>query len=26
VRRTPALVLGGAGLYKGHTGGWQGEP
>ena len=23
--RTPALVLGGAGLYKGHTGGWEGE-
>jgi lipopolysaccharide/colanic/teichoic acid biosynthesis glycosyltransferase len=22
VRRTPALVLGGSGLYKGHTGGW----
>jgi lipopolysaccharide/colanic/teichoic acid biosynthesis glycosyltransferase len=25
VKRTPALVLGGTGLYKGHTGGWQGE-
>jgi lipopolysaccharide/colanic/teichoic acid biosynthesis glycosyltransferase len=24
--RTPALVLGGGGLYKGQTGGWQGEP
>jgi len=23
--RTVALVLGGSGLYKGHTGGWQGE-
>jgi lipopolysaccharide/colanic/teichoic acid biosynthesis glycosyltransferase len=23
--RTPALVLGGGGLYKGHSGGWQGE-
>jgi lipopolysaccharide/colanic/teichoic acid biosynthesis glycosyltransferase len=22
LRRTPALVLGGSGLYKGHTGGW----
>jgi lipopolysaccharide/colanic/teichoic acid biosynthesis glycosyltransferase len=25
LRRTPALVLGGSGLYKGHTGGWEGE-
>jgi lipopolysaccharide/colanic/teichoic acid biosynthesis glycosyltransferase len=24
--RTPALVLGGGGLYKGQSGGWQGEP
>jgi len=24
--RTPAMVLGGAGLYKGHAGGWEGEP
>jgi lipopolysaccharide/colanic/teichoic acid biosynthesis glycosyltransferase len=23
LRRTPALVLGGAGLYKGETGGWE---
>jgi lipopolysaccharide/colanic/teichoic acid biosynthesis glycosyltransferase len=23
--RTPAMVLGGAGLYKGRAGGWQGE-
>jgi lipopolysaccharide/colanic/teichoic acid biosynthesis glycosyltransferase len=23
--RTPALVLGGSGLYKGQSGGWQGE-
>jgi lipopolysaccharide/colanic/teichoic acid biosynthesis glycosyltransferase len=23
--RTVAMVLGGSGLYKGHTGGWQGE-
>jgi lipopolysaccharide/colanic/teichoic acid biosynthesis glycosyltransferase len=23
--RTPAMVLGGTGLYKGHVGGWQGE-
>jgi lipopolysaccharide/colanic/teichoic acid biosynthesis glycosyltransferase len=23
--RTPALVLGGGGLYKGHAGGWEGE-
>ena len=23
--RTVALVLGGSGLYKGQTGGWQGE-
>jgi len=23
--RTPAMVLGGAGLYKGHAGGWEGE-
>jgi lipopolysaccharide/colanic/teichoic acid biosynthesis glycosyltransferase len=23
--RTPAMVLGGSGLYKGETGGWQGE-
>ena len=23
--RTLAMVLGGSGLYKGHTGGWQGE-
>jgi lipopolysaccharide/colanic/teichoic acid biosynthesis glycosyltransferase len=23
--RTPALVLGGGGLYKGATGGWEGE-
>ncbi len=23
--RTPALVLGGSGLYKGRTGGWEGE-
>ncbi len=23
LRRTPAMVLGGDGLYKGHTGGWQ---
>ena len=25
LRRTPTMVLGGAGLYKGHTGGWEGE-
>jgi lipopolysaccharide/colanic/teichoic acid biosynthesis glycosyltransferase len=25
LRRTPAMVLGGSGLYKGHTGGWEGE-
>jgi lipopolysaccharide/colanic/teichoic acid biosynthesis glycosyltransferase len=25
LRRTPALVLGGSGLYKGRTGGWEGE-
>jgi lipopolysaccharide/colanic/teichoic acid biosynthesis glycosyltransferase len=25
VARTVAMVLGGSGLYKGHTGGWQGE-
>ena len=24
--RTPAMVLGGSGLYKGHAGGWEGEP
>ena len=24
--RTPTMVLGGAGLYKGHAGGWEGEP
>ena len=24
--RTPALILGGSGLYKGHAGGWEGEP
>ncbi len=23
LKRTPAMVLGGSGLYKGHTGGWQ---
>ena len=23
--RTPAMVLGGSGLYKGHAGGWEGE-
>jgi len=23
--RTPAMVLGGSGLYKGHSGGWEGE-
>jgi lipopolysaccharide/colanic/teichoic acid biosynthesis glycosyltransferase len=23
--RTPTMVLGGSGLYKGHTGGWEGE-
>jgi lipopolysaccharide/colanic/teichoic acid biosynthesis glycosyltransferase len=23
LRRTPALVLGGSGLYKGETGGWE---
>jgi lipopolysaccharide/colanic/teichoic acid biosynthesis glycosyltransferase len=23
--RTPAMVLGGTGLYKGHAGGWEGE-
>jgi lipopolysaccharide/colanic/teichoic acid biosynthesis glycosyltransferase len=23
LRRTPAMVLGGEGLYKGHTGGWS---
>jgi lipopolysaccharide/colanic/teichoic acid biosynthesis glycosyltransferase len=23
LRRTPAMVLGGGGLYKGHTGGWS---
>jgi lipopolysaccharide/colanic/teichoic acid biosynthesis glycosyltransferase len=23
--RTPALILGGAGLYKGQAGGWEGE-
>jgi lipopolysaccharide/colanic/teichoic acid biosynthesis glycosyltransferase len=23
--RTPAMVVGGSGLYKGHTGGWEGE-
>lgn len=23
--RTPTLVLGGSGLYKGHAGGWEGE-
>ena len=25
LRRTPAMVLGGSGLYKGHTGGWEGK-
>jgi lipopolysaccharide/colanic/teichoic acid biosynthesis glycosyltransferase len=25
LRRTPAMVVGGSGLYKGHTGGWEGE-
>jgi lipopolysaccharide/colanic/teichoic acid biosynthesis glycosyltransferase len=25
LRRTPAMVLGGSGLYKGRSGGWQGE-
>ena len=25
LRRTLAMVLGGSGLYKGHTGGWEGE-
>jgi lipopolysaccharide/colanic/teichoic acid biosynthesis glycosyltransferase len=25
LRRTPAMVLGGSGLYKGHAGGWEGE-
>ena len=24
--RTPTMVLGGAGLYKGRAGGWEGEP
>jgi lipopolysaccharide/colanic/teichoic acid biosynthesis glycosyltransferase len=24
--RTPAMVLGGSGLYKGQAGGWEGEP
>lgn len=24
--RTPALILGGSGLYKGQAGGWEGEP
>jgi lipopolysaccharide/colanic/teichoic acid biosynthesis glycosyltransferase len=24
--RTATMVLGGAGLYKGQTGGWEGEP
>ena len=23
--RTPAMILGGSGLYKGHAGGWEGE-
>ncbi|HEY7830193.1 MAG TPA: sugar transferase [Solirubrobacteraceae bacterium] len=23
LKRTPAMILGGDGLYKGHTGGWQ---
>jgi lipopolysaccharide/colanic/teichoic acid biosynthesis glycosyltransferase len=23
--RTPAMVLGGSGLYKGQAGGWEGE-
>ncbi len=25
LRRTPAMVLGGSGLYKGASGGWEGE-
>jgi lipopolysaccharide/colanic/teichoic acid biosynthesis glycosyltransferase len=25
ILRTPAMVLAGAGLYKGHAGGWEGE-
>jgi lipopolysaccharide/colanic/teichoic acid biosynthesis glycosyltransferase len=24
--RTPAMVFGGSGLYKGHAGGWEGKP